>query len=92
MVLIICSDRLMGTDASLMEFYCLHLLEVITITFLIPLVIMIGTGILTLFMALFGFVCCGQGETLPHDYLLTAALRTVSAVTHMHDHECTTAL
>ncbi len=46
---------LIGTGAGLMGFYRIHMLEVITVEFLIvPLILVIG-GIFTLLTSIFGF-------------------------------------
>jgi len=55
LTLLTASLVLIGTGAGLMGFYRIHMLEVVTIEFLIvPLVLVVG-GIYTLITALFGF-------------------------------------
>ena len=54
-ILIVASLVLIGTGAGLMGFYRIHMLEVITIEFLIvPLILLVG-GVCTLLTAVFGF-------------------------------------
>ena len=54
-VLLTASLVLIGTGAGLMGFYRIHMLDVITVEFLIVPVILIVGGIFTLFTSVFGF-------------------------------------
>ena len=55
---------LIGTGAGLMGFYRIHMLEVISIEFLIvPLILIVG-GILALFTAIFGFYVTVSDTTI----------------------------
>ena len=55
MVLLVSSLVLIGTGAGLLGFYRIHMLDVITIEFLIvPLILVVG-GIFTMLTSLFGF-------------------------------------
>ena len=55
LILLTSSLFLMGVGSGLMGFYRIHLLEVISVDFLlVPLFLILG-GLLTLFTALFGF-------------------------------------
>merc|ERR1739838_197347 len=68
-ILLISSLILIGTGASLMGFYRLQMLEVITLDFLIvPLVLTVG-GILTLLISIFGLVAVARGSLPPTDVL-----------------------
>lgn len=61
-ILLISSLILIGTGASLMGFYRLQMLEVITLDFLIvPLVLTVG-GILTLLISIFGLVAVARED------------------------------
>jgi len=54
--LLICSLILIGTGASLMGFYRIHLLEVVTLDFLLVPIIMTGGGIYTMIIAITGML------------------------------------
>ena len=61
LVLLTSSLFLMGVGSGLMGFYRIHLLEVISVDFLlVPLFLILG-GLLTLFTALFGFYAGSRG-------------------------------
>ena len=62
LVLLTSSLFLMGVGSGLMGFYRIHLLEVISVDFLlVPLFLILG-GLLTLFTALFGFYAGSREE------------------------------
>ena len=52
-----------GTGASLMGFYRIHMLEVISIDFLLVPIIMTGGGILTMITALTGMVAIAKEDS-----------------------------
>ena len=62
-----------GTGASLMGFYRIHMLEVISIDFLLVPIIMTGGGILTMIIALMGMVAIAKEDSCR---LLTYAVMT----------------
>ena len=53
----------LGTGASLMGFYRIHMLEVISIDFLLVPIIMTGGGILTMIIALTGMVAIAKEDS-----------------------------
>jgi len=56
----IASLILIGTGASLMGFYRIHLLDVIAIDFLIVPIIMTGSGVLTLIIFMTGMTAIAK--------------------------------
>ena len=60
--LLISSLILMGTGASLMGFYRIQMLEVITIDFLVVPTVLTGGGIFTLLVAIFGMVAVAKED------------------------------
>jgi len=74
LVLILSSLILIGTGASLMGFYRIQMLEVITSDFVIVPAVLTGGGILTLVVAVFGLLAIAKEDTcltIAYSVLLT---------------------
>ena len=75
LLLVLSSLILMGTGASLMGFYRIQMLEVITIDFVIVPTVLTGGGILTLLIAVFGLLAITR-----EDHCLTIAYSVLVGV------------
>jgi len=62
-ILLLSSLILIGTGSSLMGFYRVQMLEVITVDFLIVPTVLTGGGLLTLLISLFGFMAVAREDT-----------------------------
>ena len=74
LVLVVSSLILMGTGASLLGFYRIQMLEVITTDFVIVPTVLTGGGILTLLVSVLGLVAIAKEDTcltMAYSLLLT---------------------